>query len=70
MVFHNLSIKKIFLSSAGLDLEKFNDKFTAVQCRKTENYKPEKILQVIPSCKRRNKKAKPSSSSSSDDDSD
>jgi hypothetical protein len=67
MVFHNLSIKKIFLSSAGLDLEKFNDKFTAVQCRKTENYNPEKILQVIPSCKRRNKKAKPSSS---DDDSD
>jgi hypothetical protein len=52
--------------SDGVDLEKFNDKFTAVQCKKTDKYKPEKILQVIPSCKRRSKKAKPSSS---DDDS-
>jgi hypothetical protein len=50
-----------------VDLEKFNDKFMAVQCKKTEKYKPEKISQVIPSCKRRSKKAKPSSS---DDDSD
>jgi hypothetical protein len=48
--------------SDGVNLEKFNDKFTAVQCRKTEKYDPEKILQAIPSCKRRNKKAKPSSS--------
>jgi hypothetical protein len=57
----------VYIFTDGVDLEKFNDKFTAIQCRKTEKYKPEKILQVIPGCKRRSKKAKPSSS---DDDSD
>ena len=30
------------------DLEKFNDEFTALQCKKTEKYNPEKLLQAIP----------------------
>jgi hypothetical protein len=60
-------IKHVLIYTDGIDLEKFNDKFTAVQCKKTGKYNPEKILQVIPSCKKRNKKAKPSSS---DDDTD
>jgi hypothetical protein len=64
----NFLFVKKFLSTVGLDLEKFNDKFTAVQCRKTEDYNPEKILQVIPRCKRRSKKSKPSSDDDSDSD--
>jgi hypothetical protein len=54
-------------SLGGLDLDKFNDKFTAIQCRKTEKYNPEKILQIIPSCKKRSKKAKLSSSDEGSD---
>jgi hypothetical protein len=62
---HSFSPK--FFFSDGLNLKKFNDKFTAVQCQKTDKYDPDTVLDEIPSCKKRNKKSK---QSSSEDDSD
>jgi hypothetical protein len=51
-----------FLSSDGLNLKQFNGKFTAVQCRKTDKYDPETILDEIPSRKKIKKISKQSSS--------